>query len=147
MKYFMIFVILIASAYAAEQQPTPNPIYELANMSFQLGIAYQQAQQSQDVTIYNSLVDQYNTWVREHLAEGGNVLLKSKITATNSPGIVTKDQVITNKTEFAHIYEKNPFNASSELSKFGKQQIMLDLGPGGAENIEQANTNRILENF
>ena len=144
----MIFVILIASAYAAEQQPTPNPIYELANMSFQLGIAYQQAQQSQDVTVYNSLVDQYNTWVREHIDEGANVLLKSKITATNSPGIVTKDQVITNphKTGIAHITE-TPFKEGSELSSFGKQRVMRDLGPGGAENIEQANTNRILENF
>jgi hypothetical protein len=160
MKYFVIFVILIASAYAAEQQtiadkPTPNPIYELANMNFQLGIAYQQAMQNQNVAIFNSLVDQYNAWVREKFSEGADALLMSKINVTDLLGISQKQhqQVITgtNKTgtdkEIAHIYEENPFNASSELSKFGKHQVMLDLGPGGATNIETANTERMLENF
>ena len=156
-KCFVIFVILVvelslASAYAAEQQtisdkptPIPNPIYELANMSFQLGIAYQQALQSQDVTVFNSLVDQYNAWVRQHLSEGTDQLLMSKINVTDLLGIAQKQQVIT-ETEITHITE-TPFNASSDLSKFGKQKVMRDLGPGGAENIEAANTDRILENL
>ncbi|MDD1742916.1 MAG: hypothetical protein LUQ47_06245, partial [Methanotrichaceae archaeon] len=109
MKCFVIFVILmvvvelsLASAYAAEQQtisdkptPTPNPIYELANMSFQLGIAYQQALQSHNVTVFNSLVDQYNAWVRQHLSEGTDQLLMSKINVTDLLGIAQKQQVIT----------------------------------------------------
>ena len=159
MKCFVIFVILIvvvelslASAYAAEQQtvsdkptPTPNLISEFANLSFQLGIAYQQAQQSQNVTVFNSLVDQYNAWVRQHLSEGADALLRSKINVTDSLGIAQKQQLIT-ETEITHITE-TPFNASSELSKFGKQKVMRDLGPGGAENLEAASADRILENF
>ncbi len=59
MKRFVIFAILLvelslASAYTAEQQT----IIDSINLSFQLGRAYQQAQQGQNVAEFNLLVDQ-----------------------------------------------------------------------------------------
>ena len=129
MKSFVIFVILVvgfslasAQTIADKPTPTPSPISELANLSFQLGIAYQQAQQSQDVTVFNSLVDQYNAWVRQQFSEGADALLMSKITTTDLKGVAQKQQKITT----GKYVMKNPFKAGSELSKFGKQQIRGD---------------------
>ncbi|MDD1753744.1 MAG: hypothetical protein LUQ38_11730, partial [Methanotrichaceae archaeon] len=97
-KCFVIFVILVVivelSLASAEQQtiadkptPTPSPISELANLSFQLGIAYQQAQLCHNVTAFNSLVDQYNAWVRQHFGEGADALLMSKMPVPSSLAI------------------------------------------------------------
>jgi hypothetical protein len=130
MKRLTIFLILIVwlspvwaqtSADKPTLTPTPSPISELANMSFKLGLAYNQAQLSQDVTVFNSLVDQYNALVLQHFSEGADALLMSKITATNLPVIAQKQQVTTGKYEM-----ENPFKPGSELSKFGKHHIRGD---------------------
>ena len=55
----IISVILLAglaSAYTPEQQTTLDGM----NLSFQLGIAYEKASQGQEVTEFNTLVDDYN---------------------------------------------------------------------------------------
>jgi hypothetical protein len=76
MKKSAIFVILLvelslASAYTPEQQTTIDGM----RLSFELGIAYQQAQQGQNVATFNSLVDQYNAWVRQNFGEDANLLM------------------------------------------------------------------------
>ena len=144
---FVVFVIFIvglslASAFAAEQQttadkptPTPSPISELANLSFQLGIAYQQAQQSQNVTAFNSLVDQYNAWVQRHFSEGADALLMSKITATNLPRVVQKQQILPEKQQ---VLPQNTYlikNLSGDLSEFGKQGLKSALTPPGKQAL------------
>jgi len=125
---------------AYKPTPTPSPISELANLSFKLGIAYQQAQLCQNFTVFNFLVDQYNAWVRQNFGEGADALLLSKITATNLrvaqkqqvlPEIpVQKQQILPEVSAYGYL-TKNPFNASSDLSKFGKQQVMSELPWGG----------------
>jgi hypothetical protein len=57
-KSFIITLILLAgislaSAYTPEQQTTIDGM----RLSFQLGVAYQQAQQGQNIAEFNSLVD------------------------------------------------------------------------------------------
>jgi hypothetical protein len=160
-KCFMIFVILVVgiSLATAQQQiiayqqtPTP-PISELANLSFKLGMAYQQAQLCQNFTVYNSLVDQYNAWVRQHFGEGANALLKSKITATNLPGVaqpqvlpeIPTQQVTENPYSYPSM-TKNPFNASSDLSKFGKQQVFSGI-LGWSEYMEDTDVYQKMKNF
>jgi len=164
-KCFMIFVILVVgiSLATAQQQiiayqqtPTP-PISELANLSFKLGIAYQQAQLCQNFTVFNFLVDQYNAWVRQNFGEGADALLLSKITATNLgvaqkqqvlPEIpVQKQQILPEVSAYGYL-TKNPFNASSDLSKFGKQQVMSELPWGETkESLGAIAADQILKDF
>jgi hypothetical protein len=112
MKSIIIISLIIlaglASAYTPEQQTTLDGM----NLSFKLGIAYEKASQGQEVTEFNTLVDEYNAWIRQHFGEDAS-LLKSKI---NEPPIV----VTPSGTETRYLTK--PFNVSSDLSKFGKQK-------------------------
>jgi hypothetical protein len=160
-KCFVIFVILIVglSLATAQQQPiayqqTPTPpISELADLSFKLGMAYQQAQLCQNFTVYNSLVDQYNAWVREYFGEGADALLKSKITTTNLPGAaqlqalpeIPTQQVTENPYSYPYM-TINPFNASSDLSKFDKLRVFSDVS-GWGESMENADVYQKMKNF
>ena len=78
MKGFIIISLVLlaglASAYTPEQQITANGM----NLSFSLGIAYDNAIRGQNVTEYNALVDEYNAWVRQHFGEDAG-LLKPKM--------------------------------------------------------------------
>jgi hypothetical protein len=127
LKCFVVFVILVVglSLASAEQQtiadkPTPSQISELVKLSFRLGIAYLLAQQSQDVSGFNSLVDQYNTLVQQNFRENADALLMSKINATN----LTGRQVMTENSSPSVM--KTPFKEKSDLSQFGKQQVRRD---------------------
>ena len=162
-RCFVIFVILVVvvelslASASAEQQiiadkptPTPSPISELANLSFKLGIAYQQAQLCHNVTAFNSMVDEYNAWVRQHFGEGADALLMSKMPVPSSLAIsppltggAQKQQVLP---EIPYL-TKNPFNASSDLSKFGKPQVFRDLPSGEEQYIEEASVYQKLKNF
>jgi hypothetical protein len=162
LKCVVVFVILVVglSLATAQQQnivyqqtPTPSSISELANLSFKLGIAYQQAQLCQNFTVYNALVDQYNAWVRQHFGEWADALLKSKITATNSP-VAAQPQVLpeiptqqVTENPYSYPYMTiNPFNASSDLSKFGRQRVFSDVS-GWGESMENADVYQKMKNF
>jgi len=158
-KCYAIFIILVFGVSLASAQqppipylqtPTPSPISELANLSFQLGIAYQQAQLCHNVTAFNSLVDQYNAWVRQHFGEGADALLMSKMPVPSSLAISPPLTVVAQKQQVLPEYPyltKTPFNVSSDQSKFGKQQVFRDLLPGQAEYIEEASVYQKLKNF
>ena len=83
------------------------------NLSFKLGIAYEKASQGQKVTEFNTLVDEYNAWIQLHFG-GDESLLKSKI--NESPTVIVSSTA-------ENQYSTQPFNASSGLSKFGKQRV------------------------
>jgi hypothetical protein len=100
----------LASAYTPEQQTTLDGM----NLSFRLGIAYDKASQGQNVAQYNALVDEYNSWIRQHFGEDTSLFM-SKLIETPiaiTPYAVGVTQPMT-----------KPFNASSDLSQFGKQQV------------------------
>ncbi len=104
----IILLAGLASAYTPEQQITLDGM----NLSFQLGIAYDKAMQGQNATEYNALVDEYNAWIRQNFGEDTG-LFKSKLNeSTAGTTSVVGTSAVT-----------NPFNASSELSRFGKQQV------------------------
>jgi len=156
---FIITVLVLlagqVSAYTAEQQTIINGM----NLSFRLGMAYQQAQQGQNVAIYNSLVDQYNAWVRKHFGEDAYLLMR-KMATTNLAGTAQNQQSMTGNSNTslgsqyvvspytgAAYLTRKPFNASSNLSKFGKQQVMSELPPGEGKYTEEMSVQRKLENF
>ena len=144
-------------AIAYKPTQTPSPISELANLSYKLGMAYDQAQLHQNFTVYNLLVDQYNAWVRQHFAEGANALLMSKITAANLPEVaqpqpmpeipVQEKQIVPNVSVYGYLTQ-NPFNASGDLSKFGKQEVMSALPLGETiSHMGAVTADRILWDF
>jgi hypothetical protein len=100
----------LASAYTPEQQTMLDGM----NLSFRLGVAYDKAIQGQNVVEYNALVDEYNTWIRPHFGEDTNLLMSRM----NEPTTVPPSFAIVSNTPMT-----KPFNTSSELSKFGKQQV------------------------
>jgi hypothetical protein len=146
MKNSAIFVILLvelslASAYTAEQQITIDGM----RLSFELGIAYQQAQQGQNVATFNSLVDQYNAWVRQNFGEDANLLMSKIITASGAP--ITVPGSLEISPNLMGVVQRRPFNASSDLSKFGKQQVMTQIPSGSQEYVEANAADWILKNF
>jgi hypothetical protein len=105
----LILLAELATAYTPEQQTALDGM----NLSFNLGIAYERASHDQNVTELNALVDEYNAWILQHFG-GDASLLKSKI---NESSNVTAPMRIGNQ------YFITPFNASSDLSQFGKRQV------------------------
>jgi hypothetical protein len=108
----LILLAGLASAYTPEQQVTVDGV----RLSFQLGQAYAKAAQGLDVPAFNALVDQWNAWVIKNF-DNDTTLLMTKL---NEPPIA-----ISPSTTGGIAYLTRPFNASSGLSKFGKQQVYV----------------------
>lgn len=119
---FLILLAGLASAYTPEQQTTLDSM----NLSFMLGMAYEKAMQGQNVTEYNVLVDEYNAWIRQHFGEDAS-LLKSKM---------NEQPVVITPTGSGTAYLEKPFNASSALSTFGKQEAYAASGVGNLQSEE-----------
>lgn len=121
----------LTSAYTPEQQVTLDGM----NLSFRLGVAYDKASQGQNVAEFNALVDEYNAWIRQHFGEDANLLM-SKLNESTNTG---------NTTVVGTSAVRNPFNSSSELSKFGKQQVYRLSRPQTQEDISQQELNDFLK--
>ncbi len=76
-----LLLIGLSLAYTPEQQTTLDGM----RLSFQLGVAYQQASQGQNLAAYNALVEQYNAWVREHFGEDPNLLMSGNAPNLQKP--------------------------------------------------------------
>jgi len=117
---FLILLAGLASAYTPEQQAALDNM----NLGFKLGIAYEKAIQGQDITEYNTLVDEYNSWIQQNFGKDASLLLKSKI--NQSPSATTplnsKTTSLTQPSNSGYAYLTQSFNSSSDLSKFGKPQ-------------------------
>lgn len=135
MKDIIVISLLLlaglASAYTPEQQTTLDGM----NLSFRLGVAYDRAIQGQNVAEYNALVDEYNAWIRQHFGEDASLLM-SKL---NEPTTVGTTSAAGGPAV------ANPFNASSDLSKFGKQQVYAEsTAPRSPEEISQQEHEKFL---
>jgi hypothetical protein len=121
----LILLAALASAYTPEQQTTLDGM----NLSFNLGMAYEKASQGQNVTEYNALVDEYNAWILQHIGEDAG-LLKSKLNET--PSVITRSAADGTQSLV------QPFNASSELSQFGKTEAYVATGISTSQSEEYA---------
>jgi len=125
------------------------------NLSSQFAIAQEKAIQGQNVAEFNNLVDIYNAWIRQVFGEGAVELLMSKITAANLPGVAQRQQATTENPYYQTknppgtinpYATRNPFNASSNLSQFGNQQVRTDI-MGEAGYIEATTADKVLKDF
>lgn len=103
----------LASGYTPEQQIMLDGM----NLSYKLGMVYQEALQGQNVAEYNALVDEYNAFMKLHFGENTS-LLKSQLEETAAKSAPT---LLGSETG----YMTKQFNASSDLSKFGKQDVYV----------------------
>ncbi len=84
MKTIIILVSLLtavslSAAYTPEQQTTIDGV----KLAFTLGQAYQKALTGQNVTEFNALVDQWNTWVVKNFENDTTLLMAKMIAPTN----------------------------------------------------------------
>ena len=96
------------------------------NLSYELGMAYDKALQGQNVAEYNALVDEYNAFILLHFGENTS-LTKSKLDDSAIRGTPT---LLGSNTG----YMTKQFNASSDLSKFGKQDVYVSSREPVSEN-------------
>jgi len=131
----LVLLAGLASAYTPEQQTTLDGM----NLSFMLGTAYANAIQGQNVTEYNTLVDEYNAWIRQNFGEDAS-LLKSKLTISGAPVLIAPPDSGT-------AYLAVPFNSSSDLSQFGSKRHLVADGSGLSSeyDITQAEQRRFLQ--
>ncbi len=94
MKTIIILVSLLTAvslgaAYTPEQQTTVDGV----KLAFSLGQAYQKALTGQNVTEFNALVDQWNTWVVENFGNDATLLMEKMTEPANlqKPYIAAND--------------------------------------------------------
>lgn len=142
----ILLIIMLTSlpqaiAYTPEQQTT----LEGMRLSFQLGLGYQQARAGQNVDAYNSLVDQYNAWVRQHFGDDASLLMSKMNGTTPRPSYP-----MATPQYMSSVAQRNPFNDSADLSKFGRKGVMTQLSSETLENRNVAEANAadwMLNNF
>jgi len=172
-RYFIIIVLALIAGLAGQAYaltPEQQTLLEGMQLSSQLATAHEKAIQGQNVAEFNTLVDTYNAWVRQHFGADADPLLMSKITATNLPSAApTTAAPTTNQLLTANENPKNPlvtenlsvqnppgatsyfvttdpFKAGSDLSQFGKHQVGVDL-MGGSTNAEEISVEEKLKNL
>jgi hypothetical protein len=80
MKTIIILIsMLLAVSFAAAYTPEQQVAIDGASLSFQLGQAFEKANQGQDIPAFNSLVDQWNAWVASNFGND-TALLMEKMT-------------------------------------------------------------------
>jgi len=139
LSFMVLFAVVspASAAYTPEQQAT----LEGTRLSFQLGQAYQQANQGQNIAGFNALVDQWNAWVVANFGQDANLLMQ-KMTAPMdlqkpyAVGTNTTNKGIVHSIDGSAQYTTNDINllpdwaiASYQNSETG--QIMGDGYLGG----------------
>ena len=127
MKGMIVSICLIrmaglGSGFTSEQQIMLDGM----NLSYELGMAYEKALQGQNVAEYNALVDEYNAFILLHFGENTS-LTKAKLDESAIRGTPT---LLGSNTG----YMTKQFNASSDLSKFGKQDVYVSSREPVSEN-------------
>lgn len=94
MKYIAIFLCLVGLVVAQGYTEWQQGATEGLKIGFEMGQAYEKAQNGVDISGFNAMVERYNTWVREHFGGDPNLLMQ-KITSST---ILSKPILIENNT-------------------------------------------------
>jgi len=163
-KCIVIFVILVvglslasgagvspsgtgsASSAGTGNTPWQEGAIEGLKIGFHMGQMYALANQGQNISGFNAEVDNYNAWVQKNFGNNMNLLMSKLITASGAPITVPSTSAIP--PNFAgEFVQRKPFNASSDLGKFGKQQILTEFQPRSEKYAEAQAADWILRNF
>ncbi|HNX09631.1 MAG TPA: hypothetical protein PKL29_05910, partial [Methanothrix sp.] len=81
---FILIGMLLAVSFAAAYTPEQQVAIDGARLSFQLGMAFEKANQGQDIPAFNSLVDQWNAWVANNFGNDTTLLMKKMTVPADS---------------------------------------------------------------
>ena len=95
MKYIAIFLCLVGLTMAVGYTDWQQGASEALKIGFKMGQAYEQAQNGIDVDGFNTQVDSYNAWVREHFGEDPMMLMQKQL---NGPVDLNKPVLVANNT-------------------------------------------------
>ncbi len=118
----LVLMAGLGSGFTSEQQIMLDGM----NLSYELGMAYEKALQGQNVAEYNALVEEYNAFIQLHFGEN-TTLTKAKL---DESAIRSTPTLLGSDTG----YMTEQFNASSDLSKFGKQDVYVSSREPVSEN-------------
>jgi len=118
----LILMAGLGSGFTSEQQIMLDGM----NLSYELGMAYEKALQGQNVAEYNALVDEYNAFIKLNFGENTS-LTKAKL---DESAIRSTPTLLGSDTG----YMIKQFNESSDLSKFGKQDVYVSSREPVSEN-------------
>jgi len=118
----LILMAGLGSGFTSEQQIMLDGM----NLSYELGMAYEKALQGQNVAEYNALVDEYNAFIKLNFGENTS-LTKAKL---DESAIRSTPTLLGSDTG----YMTKQFNESSDLSKFGKQDVYVSSREPVSEN-------------
>lgn len=94
MKYIAIFLCIVGLTMAIGYTDWQQGAAEGLKIGFKMGQAYEQAQKGINVIGFNTQVDVYNNWVREHFGEDPMLLMQK----LNAPVDLRKPILIANNT-------------------------------------------------
>jgi len=97
MKYlaiFAIFLCITGLSMAADYTDQQKAIMQGLRLSYQLGEAHQKYMIGGDVTTFNALIDQWNSWVQTNFGQDPNLLMQ-KVTG---PADLSKPYLLANNT-------------------------------------------------
>jgi len=118
--------LLLLAGLACGMSSEQQVMLDGMNLSYELGMAYDKAIQGQNVAEYNALVDEYNAFILLNFGENTS-LTKAKLDESAIRGTST---LLGSNTG----YMTEQFNASSDLSKFGKQDVYVSSREPISEN-------------
>jgi hypothetical protein len=128
--------------------PWQEGAIEGLKIGFHMGQMYTLAQQGQNISGFNAEVDKYNAWVQKNFGDNVDLLMPKTIDASGPPETVPSTPAIY--PDLTLEAQRNPFNASSDLGKFGKQQVLGEIMPGlerQAKYMEAAAADQSLRDF
>ncbi|MGV8127641.1 MAG: hypothetical protein ACP5PV_10575 [Methanothrix sp.] len=118
----LVLMAGLGSGFTSEQQIMLDGM----NLSYELGMAYEKALRGQNVAEYNALVDEYNAFIKLNFGENTS-LTKTKL---DESAIRSTPTLLGSDTG----YMTEQFNDSSDLSKFGKQDVYVSSREPVSEN-------------
>ena len=125
--------------------PWQNGAIEGLKIGFHMGQMYALANQGQNISGFNAEVDNYNAWVQKNFGNNASLLMPKTITASSAP--IGSQSYMEAAPILMGVEQRKPFNGSSELGKFGKQQVMTEVQSKSKKYEEAMAADWIMRNF
>ncbi len=135
----------IGSTSGTGYAPWQEGAIEGLKISFHMGQMYALANQGQNISDFNAEVDNYNTWVQKNFGNNASLLMPKTNIGPGAP--ITSPGYMEAAPILMGVEQRKPFNASNELGKFGKQQVMTETLPKSEKYEEAMAADWIMRNF
>lgn len=135
MKYLAVFATFLCIAgltMAADYTDQQKAVMQGLRLSYQLGEAHEKYMTGGDVTTFNAIIDQWNSWVQTNFGPDANLLMQ-KVTG---PADLSKPYLLANNTTQGGVVHSIDGSNKANGAKYTTNDI--NLMPSGA--IQQYQT-------